>query len=102
MAPQAADAAPKAGQWIHCASGLANYGGRLMQSTWLIIDPKKPATYHFYLDNILVRHADGSATEFYASGQPPEQKRYENPAAFTDVSVKVVDESKAISATSLK
>jgi hypothetical protein len=44
-----------------------------------------------YLDNVVVRHADGSATEFYASGKPSEQKRYDNPATFTNVSVEVTD-----------
>jgi hypothetical protein len=93
----------KARQWTHCASGLANYGGRIMMSTWLIIDGNKPATtYHLYLDNVIVRHADGSATEFYTSGKPPEQKRYENPPAFTDVSVDVTDAGKVTAATDAK
>jgi hypothetical protein len=82
-------------QWTHCASGLANYGGRIMQSTWLILQPSKAETpYRIYLDNVFVRRADGSAMPFYSGGKPPEQNRYENPATFAEISVEVADVSK--------
>jgi arylsulfatase A-like enzyme len=71
----AGDAPNAKRQWRRRGFGLANFGGKMQSSVWLIIDGKKPAKYHLYLDNVVIRRADGSVIELYREGKPAQKNR---------------------------
>jgi hypothetical protein len=81
-------------QWTRRTLGLANFGGKMLDSVWLNIDVAKPASYHLYVDNVVIRRADDSVVEIYREGKPHEQRRGLSPA-FSQVSIKVAQASSA-------
>jgi arylsulfatase A-like enzyme len=68
-----AGARQRRGQWSHNVIGLANRGGRMMDTVWLGLVAGRPAEYRLYIDNLIVRRADGSAIEIYRDGNAPQQ-----------------------------
>jgi len=79
---QANLAAPQ-GQWSHHAVGLANRAGRMLDTVWLGVEGKRAAEYRLYLDNVIVRRADGAIIDFYRDGKAPRQKQPEAPGYST-------------------
>jgi arylsulfatase A-like enzyme len=82
-------------RWSRRSFGLANYGGKMLNSVWLTVDARQPAKYLLYLDNVIVRRADGSVVEVYRDGAPAEQRQNREAPGYSQVSVKVVDAAKA-------
>jgi arylsulfatase A-like enzyme len=65
------------GQWSHRAIGLANRAGRMLDSLWLGLEGNRAAEFHLYLDNVVIRRADGTTIDFYRDGEVPHQKSRE-------------------------
>ncbi|MEX0610823.1 MAG: sulfatase-like hydrolase/transferase [Pirellulales bacterium] len=72
-----ATARQRKNQWSHRAIGLANRGGRMLDSLWLGLEGNRAAEFHLYLDNVIVRRADGTTIDFYRDGKAPQQKSRE-------------------------
>jgi hypothetical protein len=99
--PAAATGDERAGQkWTRRSLGLANFGGKMLNGAWLIVDAKQPATYHMYLDNVVVRRADGSVIPLYRDGKPPEQRNRQasSPAGYSQVAVEAIEVAKVSAA----
>lgn len=63
------------GQWSHRIIGLANRAGRIVDMLWLGVEGNRAAEYHVYLDNVIIRRADGTVVAFYRNGKAPDQKQ---------------------------
>ena len=50
----------------------------------------KPGTYKIYLDNVRIRHADGSTTSVWANGKDTRFRKIEDSELFTNVTVRTV------------
>jgi len=77
------------GRWTHRTIGLANHGGRLAGSLWLVFEGNGPAEYRLYLDNLRIRRADGSAVVLYRDGPPPVRRLRPTPGD-TEIAVRAV------------
>lgn len=78
------------GEWTRRVIGLANRAGRMLDTLWFSIEGIKPAMYHIFLDNVLIRRADGSVVEFYRDGTEPQQGRRATADGYSGVSVRAV------------
>jgi len=48
------------GKWIHCAAGIGDVApGKSLDMT-IGLHNQKPGTYHFYIDNVVIRQPDGT------------------------------------------
>ena len=80
-----------AGAWEHRIIGLASYGPGIMPGHALVFKGAKPGTYKVYLDNLRIRHADGSTTPIWQSGKDTKAKKIEDTELFQKVSVRAVN-----------
>jgi arylsulfatase A-like enzyme len=85
------------GQWTRRVIGLANRAGRMVDTLWLSIEGHKPADYHLYLDNVIIRRADGSVIEFYRDGAAPAPGRRASEKGYSNVSLTAVPLAKITS-----
>ncbi len=58
------------GQWVRRIVGLANSGPGPMAGLWLNFSGKEKGDYLLYVDNVVVRRADGPIVELYRGGRP--------------------------------
>ena len=58
------------GQWVRRVVGLANSGPGPMAGLWLNFSGKEKGDYLLYVDNAVVRRADGTIAELYRGGKP--------------------------------
>jgi len=79
-----------AGVWEHRIIGLSSYGPGIMPGHALVFKGAKPGTYKVYLDNLRIRHADGSTTPIWTSGKDTKAKKIEETELFKDIKVRAV------------
>ena len=79
-----------ASRWEHRIIGLcANAPGPLGKHG-LVFSGGKPGTYVVYLDNLRLRHADGSATPIWMNGKDTRNRMVEETDQFTNVRVRTM------------
>jgi arylsulfatase A-like enzyme len=80
-----------AGVWEHRIIGLCSYGPGIAPGHALVFKGAKPGTYKIYLDNLRIRHADGSTTPIWTSGKNTKTSRkMEDTELFKDIKVRAV------------
>jgi hypothetical protein len=84
-----------AGVWEHRVIGLSGYGPGIMPGHALVFKGAKPGTYKVYLDNLRIRHADGSTTPIWTNGKDTRAKKVEDTELFMNVRVRTVPTSAA-------
>jgi hypothetical protein len=82
-----------AGVWEHRIIGLSSYGPGIMPGHAMVFKGAKPGTYKVYLDNLRIRHADGSTTPIWTSGKDTKVKKIEETELFKDIKVRAVSAS---------
>jgi hypothetical protein len=79
------------GQWEHRVIGLCSFAPGPLGQHALVFTGGKAGTYKVYIDNLRIRHADGSVSSLWADGQDARfPKNLACPAGFRDISVRAV------------
>jgi arylsulfatase A-like enzyme len=81
------------GVWEHRVIGLCGSAPGKLPRQGLVFNGGKPGTYKVYLDNLRVRHADGSTTPIWTNGKDTRFRKIEDSEAFTHVRVRAVPAS---------
>jgi arylsulfatase A-like enzyme len=76
------------GVWEHRIIGLCSFAPGILPRHALIFQGGKPGTYTVYLDNLRIRHADGSTTPLWMSGKETRSVRIKDSEFFAGVRVR--------------
>ena len=87
---QASGPEPKGGPgvWEHRIIGLCSSAPGILPRHSLVFKGGKPGTYRIYLDNLRIRHADGSTSSIWKSGEDTKAKKIADTDAFKNISVR--------------
>ena len=80
----------KPGTWEHRVIGLCSSAPGSLPRHGLVFKGGKPGTYKVYLDNLRLRHADGSTTPIWMNGKDTRAKKIADTELFTAVQVRTV------------
>ncbi len=75
------------GVWEHRIIGLCSSAPGILPRHALVFKGGKPGTYKVYLDNLRIRHADGSTSPIWTTGKDTRFRKIEDSEMFTDVRV---------------
>ena len=78
------------GVWEHRVIGLCSSAPLILPRHGLVFKGGKPGTFKVYLDNLRIRHADGSTTPIWTNGKDTRAQKIANNELFTDVRVRAV------------
>jgi hypothetical protein len=78
------------GTWEHRIIGLCSYAPGSLPRHGLVFKGGKPGTYTIYLDNLRLRHADGSTTPIWTGGKDTRFRKIDDSGKFTAVRVRTV------------
>jgi hypothetical protein len=78
------------GVWEHRIIGLCSSAPGKLPRQGLVFNGGKPGTYKVYLDNLRVRHADGSTSPIWTHGKDTRFRKIEDSELFTNVRVRTV------------
>jgi len=78
------------GVWEHRVVGLASLAPGALGLHGMVFNSRKAGTFHIYLDNLRVRHADGSAEAIWTGGEHTRFRVHRTDAAFRDIAVRAV------------
>ncbi len=78
------------GAWEHRIIGLSSTAPGPLPRHGLVFKGGKPGTYKVYLDNLRIRHADGSTTPIWTNGKDTRFKKIADSETFTNVTVRAV------------
>jgi arylsulfatase A-like enzyme len=81
------------GTWEHRVIGLCSSAPGILPRHGLVFRGGKPGIYTVYLDNLRIRHQDGSTTPIWTNGKDTRSPRIEDSALFSGVSVRAVSAS---------
>jgi len=89
---QAAGPAPKGGPgvWEHRVVGLCSSAPGILPRHGLVFTGRKAGTFKVYLDNLRIRHADGSAEPIWSGTRDTRFRTIADSIAFKDVRVRTV------------
>ncbi|MGA2496263.1 MAG: sulfatase-like hydrolase/transferase [Tepidisphaeraceae bacterium] len=89
---QASGPEPKGGPgvWEHRIIGLCSSAPGILPRHSLIFKGGKPGTYKIYLDNLRIRHADGTNTPIWLDGKDTRTQKIADTELFKDVQVRAV------------
>jgi hypothetical protein len=76
--------------WEHRVVGLCSSAPGILPRHGLVFRGGKPGTYKVYLDNLRLRHADGTTTPIWRSGEDTKARRIEDTEMFKGVQVRAV------------
>jgi arylsulfatase A-like enzyme len=79
-----------AGVWEHRIIGLSSYGPGILPGHALVFKGAKPGNYKIYLDNLRIRHADGTTTAIWQSDKDTRAKQIEDTELFKGIKVRAV------------
>jgi hypothetical protein len=82
-----------AGMWEHRIIGLSSYGPGIMPGHAIVFRGARPGAYKVHLDNLRIRHADGSTTPIWMSGKDTKSKKIADTEFFQDIEVRTVSVS---------
>ncbi len=94
---QVAGPEPKggAGVWEHRVIGLSSYGPGIIPGHAIVFKGAKSGRWTLYLDNLRIRHADGSTTSVWANGKDSARVKIQDSELFTNVRVRSIPLSQA-------
>jgi len=78
------------GVWEHRVIGLCSSAPGSLPRQGLVFGGGKPGTYKVYLDNLRLRHADGTTSPIWTSGKDTRFRKIEDSETFTNVRVRTV------------
>ena len=81
--------------WEHRIIGLASTAPGPLGKHGVVFNGGKPGTYTIYLDNLRIRHADGTATPLWTSAKDTRAGRFEDSEKFKNLEIRAVDVSQA-------
>ncbi len=81
------------GVWEHRVIGLCSSAPGIIPRHAIVFKGGKPGTYKIYLDNLRLRHADGSSTSIWTNGKDTRFRKIADSSKFTNVSVRTVPAS---------
>jgi arylsulfatase A-like enzyme len=89
---QASGPEPKggAGVWEHRIIGLSSYGPGILPGHGIVFKGAQPGNYKIYLDNLRIRHRDGTTTPIWKSGEDTKAKKIADTELFKGVQVRAV------------
>ena len=89
---QASGVGPRggAGVWEHRVIGLCSCGPGGFPGHALVLKGAKPGTYRVYLDNLRVRHGDGTTTAIWEGGGDTRAKKMADTEVFKAVNLRAV------------
>ena len=83
------------GTWEHRVIGLCSSAPGPLPRHGLVVKGGKPGTCKVYLDNLRIRHADGSTTPIWVNGKDTRFRKIEDSDLFTNVQVRAVPAAEA-------
>ena len=78
------------GVWEHRVIGLCSSAPGALPRHGMVFTGRKAGTFKVYLANLRLRHADGSTTPIWASGQDTRVRKIADTELFQDVQVRSV------------
>jgi hypothetical protein len=81
------------GTWEHRVIGLCSSAPGILPRHGLVFRGGKPGIYTVYLDNLRIRHQDGSNSPIWTNGKDTRSPRIEDSTLFSGVSVRAVPAS---------
>ena len=81
------------GVWEHRVIGLCSSAPGILPRHGLVFKGGKPGTYKVYLDNLRIRHADGTTSSIWAGTKDTRARKIEDSATFTNVRVRSIPAS---------
>jgi hypothetical protein len=78
------------GVWEHRVVGLCSSAPGSLPRHGIIFKGGKPGTYKVYIDNLQLRHADGTSTPIWTNGKDTRAQKIASNELFTDVQVRAV------------
>ena len=92
---QCAGPAPRGdpGVWEHRVIGLCSSAPGSLPRHGIVFKGGKPGTYKVYLDNLRLRHADGSTTPIWTGAKDTRAKKIQDTELFKDLQVRAVPAS---------
>ncbi len=81
------------GVWEHRIIGLCSSAPGSLPRHGIVFKGGKPGTYKVYLDNLRIRHADGSTTPIWTNGKDTRFKKIADSELFTNATVRSVPAS---------
>ncbi len=81
------------GVWEHRVIGLCSSAPGILPRHGLVFRGGKPGTYRVYLDNLRLRHADGTTTTIWTNSQHSRTRKEADSEFFTDVRIRTVSAS---------
>jgi len=76
--------------WEHRIIGLASTAPGPLSKHGVVFNGGKPGTYTIYLDNLRIRHADGTTTPLWTSGKDTRTAKFTANEKFKDLQVRAV------------
>ena len=80
-----------AGVWEHRIIGLASYGPGIAPGHGVMFKGGRPGTYRVYIDNLRIRHADGTMTPIWSSGENIRAVKFRENQSFKDLRIRAVN-----------
>ncbi len=80
-----------AGVWEHRIVGLCSYGPGILPGQAIVFKGAKPGNYKLYLDNLRIRHADGSTSPIWTNGKDTRAAKFKETELFENVKIRTVD-----------
>ena len=81
------------GVWEHRVIGLCSSAPGSLPRHGIVFKGGKPGAYKVYLDNLRLRHADGSTTPIWTSAKETRTKKIQDTELFKDLQVRAVPAS---------
>jgi len=78
------------GDWEHRIIGLSSSAPGIVPRHGLVFKGGKPGTYQVYIDNLRIRHADGSTAPIWMSGKDTRFRKIEDSDLFKSIQVRAV------------
>lgn len=78
------------GVWEHRIIGLCSYAPGVLPRHGLVFTGGRAGTYTVYLDNLRIRHADGSTTPVWTTGKNTRFPKMADSGLFTNIRVRTV------------
>ena len=79
-----------AGVWEHRVIGLSSYGPGILPGHGIVFRGGKPGAYKIYLDNLRIRHADGTTTPIWTNAKDTSRLKLKDSELFTGLRVRSV------------
>jgi arylsulfatase A-like enzyme len=81
--------------WEHRIIGLASTAPGPLGKHGVVFSGGKPGTYTIYLDNLRIRHADGSTTPLWTNGNDTQAGNFKANELFKDLKIRAVSVAEA-------